>query len=151
MMPSWCRQVNWGNCGIPWLNCAVLCVKDDWKGQFWGLHYCLSKLHSSRSFFPSGMTSHSKIRSVELSVYRAFNTQNVSSGEQYTKLPLRRNQNQCYLSLSYPCWTFLSFDIACFIFLNSMFCHLEDNGMYRHPQTSATTWCADSGRLPHVT
>jgi hypothetical protein len=31
MMPSWCRQVNWGNCGIPWVNCAVLCVKDDWK------------------------------------------------------------------------------------------------------------------------
>jgi hypothetical protein len=30
MMPSWCRQVNWGNCGIPWVNCAALCVKDDW-------------------------------------------------------------------------------------------------------------------------
>jgi hypothetical protein len=28
MMPSWCGQVNWGNCGIPWVNCAVLCVKD---------------------------------------------------------------------------------------------------------------------------
>ena len=28
MMPSRCRQVNWGNCGIPWVNCAVLCV---WK------------------------------------------------------------------------------------------------------------------------
>ena len=37
MMPSWCRQVNWGNCGIPWVNCAVFCVKDGWKGQFWGL------------------------------------------------------------------------------------------------------------------
>ena len=21
MMPSWCQQVNWGNCGIPWVNC----------------------------------------------------------------------------------------------------------------------------------
>jgi hypothetical protein len=31
MMPSWCRQVNWRKCGIPWVNCAVLCVKDDWK------------------------------------------------------------------------------------------------------------------------
>ena len=50
MMPSWCRQVNWGNCGIPWVNCAVLCVKGDWKGQFWGLRYCLSKLHSLLSF-----------------------------------------------------------------------------------------------------
>jgi len=37
MMPSWCRQVNWGNCGILWASCAVLCVKDDWKRQFWGL------------------------------------------------------------------------------------------------------------------
>ena len=61
MMPSWCRQVNWGNCGIPWVKCAFLCVKDDWKGQFWGLRYCLSKLRSLLSFFPSVMTSHSKI------------------------------------------------------------------------------------------
>jgi hypothetical protein len=60
MMPSWCRQINWGNCGIPWVNCAVLCVKDDRIGQFWGLRYCLSKLRSLHSF-PSGMTSHSKI------------------------------------------------------------------------------------------
>jgi hypothetical protein len=34
MMPSWCQQVNWGNCGIPWVTCTFLCVKDDWKGQF---------------------------------------------------------------------------------------------------------------------
>jgi len=60
MMPSWCRQGNWGKCGIPWVNCAVLCVKDDWKGQFWGLRYSLSKLRSLLSF-PSGMTSHSKL------------------------------------------------------------------------------------------
>jgi hypothetical protein len=59
MMPSWCRQLNWGNCGIPWVNCAVLCVKDDWKGQLWGLRYCLSK-QRVYSVFPSGMTSHSK-------------------------------------------------------------------------------------------
>jgi hypothetical protein len=50
MMPSWCRQVNWGNCAIPWVNCAVLCVKDNWKGQFRGLRYCLSKLRSLLSF-----------------------------------------------------------------------------------------------------
>jgi hypothetical protein len=50
MMPSWCRQVNWGNCGIPWANCAVLCVQDDLKGQFWGLRHCLSKLRSLLSF-----------------------------------------------------------------------------------------------------
>jgi hypothetical protein len=60
MMPSWCLQVNWGNCGIPWVNCVVLCVKDDWRGQFWGLRYCLSKL-TVYSASPSGMTSHSKI------------------------------------------------------------------------------------------
>jgi hypothetical protein len=60
MMPSWCRQVNWRNCGIPGVNCAVLCVKDDWKGQFWALRYCLSKLRSLLSF-SSGMTSHINI------------------------------------------------------------------------------------------
>jgi hypothetical protein len=46
MMPSLYRQVIWGNCRIPWVNCVVLCVKDDWKGQFWGLRYCISKLRS---------------------------------------------------------------------------------------------------------
>jgi hypothetical protein len=34
----WCHRgvgsINWGYCGIPWVNCAVLCVKDDWKEQF---------------------------------------------------------------------------------------------------------------------
>jgi hypothetical protein len=51
MIPSWCLQVNWGNCVIPWVNCAVICVKDDWKGQFWGLrYYFLSKLRSLLSF-----------------------------------------------------------------------------------------------------
>jgi len=32
------------------VTCAVLCVKDDWKGQFWGLRYCLSNLRSLLSF-----------------------------------------------------------------------------------------------------
>jgi hypothetical protein len=50
LMLSWCRQGNWGNCGITWVNCTGLCVKDDWKGQFWGLRYCLSKLLSLLSF-----------------------------------------------------------------------------------------------------
>jgi hypothetical protein len=50
MMPSWCRQINWGNCEIPWVSCAAVCVKDDCKGQFWGLRYCLSKLRSLLSF-----------------------------------------------------------------------------------------------------
>ena len=27
MMLSWCRQVNWGNSGIPCVNCAVLCER----------------------------------------------------------------------------------------------------------------------------
>jgi len=50
MMPSWYRQVNWGKCGIPWVDCAVLCVQDGWKGRFWGLLYCLSKQHSLLRF-----------------------------------------------------------------------------------------------------
>jgi hypothetical protein len=43
--------INWGNCGIPLVHCAVLCVKDDWKRQFWGLRYSLSKLRSLLRFF----------------------------------------------------------------------------------------------------
>jgi len=42
------------------MNCAVLCVKDDWKRQFWGLRYCLQNC-AVYSVFPSGMTSHSEI------------------------------------------------------------------------------------------
>ena len=57
-MPSWCRQVNWGNCGIRWMNCAVLCVKDYWKGQLWDLACQNCAVYS---VFPLGMTSHSKI------------------------------------------------------------------------------------------
>ena len=49
MMLSRCRQVNWGNCGIPWVNCAVLCVKDDCQNC--AVYFV----------FPSGMMSHSKI------------------------------------------------------------------------------------------
>jgi hypothetical protein len=60
MMPSRCRQVNWGNCGISWVNCAVLCVKDDWEGKFWSLWYCLSKLRSLFSFSVR-YESHNKI------------------------------------------------------------------------------------------
>ena len=30
---------------------SCLCVKDDWKGQYWGLRYCLSKLRSLLRFF----------------------------------------------------------------------------------------------------
>jgi hypothetical protein len=37
MMPSCCQQVNWGNCGIPCVNCAFLCVTDELEGQFWSL------------------------------------------------------------------------------------------------------------------
>jgi len=59
-IPSWCRQVNWGNCGIPWVNCAVLCAKDDWKNSS---EACASAFQNCAvySVFPSGMTSHSKI------------------------------------------------------------------------------------------
>jgi hypothetical protein len=33
-----------------WVNCAVLRVKDEWKGQFWGLRYYLWKPRSLLSF-----------------------------------------------------------------------------------------------------
>ena len=35
----------------PWVNCTVLCVKDDWKGQFWGLRYCNIKTAQFTQFF----------------------------------------------------------------------------------------------------
>ena len=44
------RKTELNVCGIPWVNCAVLYVKDDWKGQLWGPRYCLSKLRSLLSF-----------------------------------------------------------------------------------------------------
>ena len=79
MMPSWCGQLNWGNCGIPWVNCAVLCVKDDWKGQFWGLRYCLSKLRSLLSFFRQvwrhTVRSLSLTESVTDLTWRSYSTQ----------------------------------------------------------------------------
>jgi hypothetical protein len=58
MMPSWCQQVNWGNCGISWVNCATFCVKGDWKGQFRGLR-CQN--WAVYSVFPSGITSTVKL------------------------------------------------------------------------------------------
>jgi hypothetical protein len=44
----------------PWYDRKDLCVKGYWKGQFWSLRYCLSKLCSLLRF-PSRMKSHSKI------------------------------------------------------------------------------------------
>jgi len=60
MMPSSCRQVNWGNCGISWVNCAVLCVKDDWKdkSEAWVIACQNCAVYP---VFPSGIMSHSKI------------------------------------------------------------------------------------------
>ena len=76
----WCGQVNWGNCGIPWVNCAVLCVEDDWKIQFWGLGYFLSKLRSLLSF-PSGMTLHSKIAQFNWEfIWRLTSSENIAVG-----------------------------------------------------------------------
>ena len=50
MMPSWCRQVNWGNCGITWVNCAVLCVWKTTEKDSSQACVCLSKLRSWLSF-----------------------------------------------------------------------------------------------------
>jgi hypothetical protein len=58
-------------CWIPWLNCAVLCVKDDWKRQSWGPRFCLSKLRSLHSFSVRHDVTQWN-RSVKLRVYRAL-------------------------------------------------------------------------------
>jgi len=61
MMPSWCRQENWGNYRIPWVNCAVLCVwkttvNDSSEACAFANQNC-----ADYSVFRSGMKSHSKI------------------------------------------------------------------------------------------
>jgi hypothetical protein len=59
-MPSWHGQVNWRNCDISWVNCAVLHVKDDWKDSS---NACAIACQNCAVYsgFPSGMTSHNKI------------------------------------------------------------------------------------------
>jgi len=59
MMASWCGQVNWGNCGIFWMNCAVPCVKDDLKNSSEACAIAYQNC-AVYSVFTSGMTSHSK-------------------------------------------------------------------------------------------
>jgi len=44
-------------------------VKGEWKGHFWGLHYCLSKLRSLLLFFRQ-VWRHT-VKSLSLSVKRA--------------------------------------------------------------------------------
>jgi len=57
MMPSSCRQVN---CGIPWVNCTVLCV---WKTGKDSSEACDIAFQNCEVYlvFPSGTTSRSKI------------------------------------------------------------------------------------------
>jgi hypothetical protein len=57
---SWCRQVNWGNCGTAWVNCAVLCVKETGKESSEGCAIVCQNC-AVYSVCPSGMTSHIKI------------------------------------------------------------------------------------------
>jgi len=60
MISSWCPQENWGNCGIPWVNCAVLCVKKTGK---YSSEACAIACQNCAVYsdFTSGMTSRSKI------------------------------------------------------------------------------------------
>ena len=59
MMSSWSRQVNWGNCGIPWLNCAVLFKI--WLERTVLRHILFPVETEHLNKVSSGMTSHSKI------------------------------------------------------------------------------------------
>ena len=60
MMPSWCRQVNWGNCGITWLPAQFSVLKTTWKDSS---EACATACQNCTvySVFPSGMRSQSKI------------------------------------------------------------------------------------------
>ena len=59
-MPSWFRQVNRGKCGIPWANCAVLCVKTTGKDSSDACAIACQNC-AVYSVFPSGITPHIKI------------------------------------------------------------------------------------------
>ena len=96
-MPSWCWQVNWGNCGTPLEKCAVLRVKDDWKGQFWGLSYCLSKLRSLLSFFRQVWRHTEKLLSLTESVSGALRRLPRSGNEQHSKnVPGTQHECKCF-------------------------------------------------------
>jgi hypothetical protein len=61
MLPSWCQEVNWGNCGNPWENCAVLCA---WKTTGKDISEACAIVCQNcavYSVFSSSMTSRSKI------------------------------------------------------------------------------------------
>ena len=68
MMPSWYRQVNWGNCGIPCVNTVGFHV---WTAQLFvwnktgndSSEVCAIACQNCTVYtvFPSGMKSHSKI------------------------------------------------------------------------------------------
>ena len=51
-------------CGIPWVNCAVVCVKDDRKGHFWGLRHLPVKTAQFTQFFRHTVKSLSFTESV---------------------------------------------------------------------------------------
>ena len=57
---SWYWQVNWGNCGIPWVNCEVSVWRTTGKDSS---EACAITCQNCAvySVFPSGMMSHSKI------------------------------------------------------------------------------------------
>ena len=59
-MPSWCRQVIWGNCGIPWVNCAVLC---EWRLKRTVLRPVLLPVKTAQftQFFPRHVWRHTVI------------------------------------------------------------------------------------------
>jgi len=57
IMPSWCRQVNWGNCGSPFRElCSFSVWRTTWKGSSEPCLIACKTAHFTH-FFPSGMTS----------------------------------------------------------------------------------------------
>ena len=81
---------------------SSVCVKDNWKGQFWGPRYCLSKLCSLLSFFPSGMMSHSKIVQFNWRVYRALHKRSSETYNTFNKINM--------VSRTHTCWQFITGD-----------------------------------------
>jgi hypothetical protein len=73
-----CLQVNWGNCGIPWVNCAVLCVwKTTGKNSSEACATACQKC-AVYSVFLSGTTSHSKAAQFNWECIASFRGMNLT-------------------------------------------------------------------------
>jgi hypothetical protein len=137
MMPSWRRQVNWENCGIPWVNCAVFSVwkttgNDSSEACAFACKNC-----AVYSVFPSGLTSHSKTAQFNWEFIERFR---LLIALQYNYSPIVRNMWPASLSRKtsyiwvwhifswflYFCMQFCDISIERKLFIRALFLEIEN-------------------------